>query len=150
MSRYSWVFVLHDVPCGETIIRADGLGDKTVEPAVRKIAESFGFKWEPKFQWWAGTLKHGVEPLESHLRHAGLKPKVETRQCEGHYRPPAFTLALPSADWATAMFNALPTELRVDAYRALARVLHPDAGGDVEAAKTLNAAWTKLTKPGVR
>jgi hypothetical protein len=39
-----------------------------------------------------------------------------------------------------ALFDALPAHLRGPAYRALSKVLHPDAGGDTELMKQLNQA----------
>lgn len=42
--------------------------------------------------------------------------------------------------WADAMYGALGKTLGDKAHKALARVLHPDHGGDLEAMKALNAA----------
>jgi hypothetical protein len=45
----------------------------------------------------------------------------------------------------TEMFAALPSELRRPVHRALARVLHPDMGGDHESMQALNAAAEVLS-----
>ena len=42
------------------------------------------------------------------------------------------------------MFAALPNELRRPVHRALARVLHPDMGGDHASMQALNAAAEAL------
>lgn len=47
------------------------------------------------------------------------------------------------ADWATALFASVPTGLHDKTYRALARVLHPDAGGDTRSAQQLNDAFSR-------
>ena len=44
----------------------------------------------------------------------------------------------------TALFKALPERLRQPAYRSLAKVAHPDTGGDEEIAKALMLAWTEV------
>lgn len=42
-----------------------------------------------------------------------------------------------------ALFGALPAHLRVPVYRALAKVLHPDLGGDTALMQQLTAAMEK-------
>lgn len=42
------------------------------------------------------------------------------------------------------LFRLLPEPLRAPTYRALAKILHPDAGGDEAVAKALTAAWAAL------
>lgn len=46
----------------------------------------------------------------------------------------------------TAMFRLLPARLRQDVYCALARVLHPDRGGDEQAMKMLTAGWDEVQR----
>lgn len=46
----------------------------------------------------------------------------------------------PLGDPMLAFFRVLPVALRQPAYRALARVLHPDAGGDTALMQQLNRA----------
>ena len=46
----------------------------------------------------------------------------------------------------TAMFRLVPPRLRQEAYRALARVLHPDRGGDEQAMKMLTAGWDEVQR----
>lgn len=51
-------------------------------------------------------------------------------------------------DWARGMFAAIPPRLHRKTYRALAAVLHPDAGGDEACMKQLAAANTEaVTTP---
>lgn len=47
-------------------------------------------------------------------------------------------------DALATVFNRIPSRLRQPAYRALVRVLHPDTGGDLRAAQSLNAAWVQV------
>lgn len=47
------------------------------------------------------------------------------------------------ASWADCLFDEIPDRLTLPAYRALSKVLHPDAGGDAEAMKVLAAAWAR-------
>ncbi|WP_425309089.1 hypothetical protein AADG42_10125 [Ammonicoccus fulvus] len=49
-------------------------------------------------------------------------------------------------NWADAMFDALPERLHERAYKALARVLHPDVDGDPEQMKVLTGVRTSRTK----
>lgn len=47
----------------------------------------------------------------------------------------------PAADWAAAMFQQIPDDaLRQKVYRALAKVLHPDTGGNAELFRQLTDA----------
>lgn len=52
----------------------------------------------------------------------------------------------PAADWAGSMFAAVPPRLHKRVHRALAGVLHPDAGGDQRAMQALNDAYANRTK----
>ncbi|MCG5220287.1 hypothetical protein [Streptosporangium sp. KLBMP 9127] len=54
--------------------------------------------------------------------------------------PPPGTRRTSGGTWAEAMFAALSPELGEKAFRALTRVLHPDAGGSTEAMQVLNVA----------
>lgn len=55
--------------------------------------------------------------------------------------PPRHSL---SVSWADAMFAAVPDRLHKPAFRALSRVLHPDADGDHAAMSALSAARDRL------
>jgi hypothetical protein len=48
-----------------------------------------------------------------------------------------------STDWAAAMFADLSARLHKPIYKAFAKNLHPDTGGDSEAMKKLTAAYDK-------
>lgn len=67
----------------------------------------------------------------------------------GTYTPPRSTpRSTPPVNtaWARTLFDALPTTLHDKAYRALAKVLHPDTGGDAELMKALNAERDRRKK----
>lgn len=51
-----------------------------------------------------------------------------------------------SSGWAVAMFAALPDNLRAPAFRALAKVLHPDHGGDGLAMASLTSAFEEARR----
>lgn len=52
----------------------------------------------------------------------------------------------PPADWAKAMFAAVPAQLHKPLHRAVAGVLHPDTGGDHRAMQALNSAYAEREK----
>src|SRR5215218_6922978 len=49
-----------------------------------------------------------------------------------------------TSNWAAAMFAELPSHLHHPVYRALARVLHPDKGGDLDSMQALAAAYAEM------
>jgi hypothetical protein len=50
----------------------------------------------------------------------------------------------PRDDWATALFAAVGPAHHERVFKALVKVLHPDAGGDTELMQTLNRAHDEL------
>lgn len=62
---------------------------------------------------------------------------------ESQPRPPTPDSTRVNEPWE-GMLLATPQALREKAYKALARVLHPDAGGDVAAMQALTQAYAKV------
>jgi hypothetical protein len=56
------------------------------------------------------------------------------------YTPMSVARPVP---WATALYDSLPPRLRQPVFRALARLLHPDTGGDKKVMQELNDNWGK-------
>jgi hypothetical protein len=57
--------------------------------------------------------------------------------------------AVPSADDSFSVLGLLPTaswEVCEAAYKALAKINHPDTGGNEEIMKQINEAWDKIKK----
>jgi hypothetical protein len=48
------------------------------------------------------------------------------------------------ANPARLFFESLPPRFREPAYKALAKVIHPDVGGDGPTMQALNAAWQAI------
>jgi hypothetical protein len=62
-----------------------------------------------------------------------------------HYPPPAPPVR-PASNPVANLLDALPEHLRRPALRALARVLHPDTGGDTDAMRLLTDALNRRGK----
>lgn len=94
---------------------------RTVPPAFRTYA--------PSTRTWCVDEPYVDRALAVLGRHFGSVDITDQRT-------PAI-----GADWATALRDQLPEPLRQPVYRALLRVVHPDAGGDTELTKQLNNAF---------
>lgn len=55
--------------------------------------------------------------------------------------PPRTEAPTPPAQWAIALFAAMPPPLCESVYKALAKVLHPDKGGDLRMCQDLTDAY---------
>jgi hypothetical protein len=118
-----------------TIVRAWGVSSIASPYEAREIVKSIpGSRWDPGRKVWTvptDSIRLAVSILESYgatvhvLGDAPGTPR-ESRK--------------PPADWATALFKAAGPDLGERIYRALARVLHPDCGGDTELMQALNRA----------
>jgi len=72
--------------------------------------------------------------------------EIDTDGPEEEPRPD--TSRHPSATWADQLFARCPDRLVDPIYAALARVLHPDIGGDLNLTQDLNAARDRRRKTG--
>lgn len=87
-------------------------------------------RWDPVRKHWT-TESSWVELLAKRFHDRGHQVAIDGQL----WAPPNMkTLAPP----ITALFDALPAHLRSPAYKALSKILHPDAGGDLELMKQLN------------
>lgn len=85
-------------------------------------------RWDPKVKCWRvrDVFRTDVDEL--------------IRRLNGHTSSTASNvLALP----LVAVFRAVPIVLRQPTYKALSKVWHPDAGGDLRLMQELTAAWNE-------
>jgi hypothetical protein len=103
--------------------------------ALRNCTPATARTWDPDDKLWSVSepyvdrvlraLQPHVGPIETaDLRRPNLKPGVPGK-----------------ANWAHALYDALPDHLKQPAFRALTKVLHPDIGGDLKLAQQLNDAF---------
>lgn len=114
-------------------IQVDGQWARVYSPfTARDILRAMPVrKWDAERKCWSIPAPY-VWSLVEQLKAVGLASEV-------HGAEPARTQQ-QSRSWAEAMFAELPRNLHVAAYRAMAKVLHPDTGGDDVAMKQLNDA----------
>lgn len=107
-------------------------------------------RWDPRRRGWRIAWADADE-LGEVLAEYGLALQRRVLEQESRLaelrrelaRTPAGARSRPPADPFRHLFAALPAQLRKPAYRALARALHPDVGGDQEAMKALTAAYSE-------
>jgi hypothetical protein len=92
-------------------------------------------RWDSEQKQWT-TESSWVELLAKRFTEKGFSVAIDGEL----WRPPDPKVLAPPLE---AFFKALPVHLRVPAYKALVRVLHPDTGGDNEWMQQLNKAAGK-------
>lgn len=118
-------------------------------PYVANLIEDWKFDiqsafrtYDPKTRTWTFHGESAPMAALDLLRRYVARVEVEDNR-PGQHR--ATTSA--ATPWAAALFQALPDRLHRPAYRALARVVHPDVGGDNELAQQLNDAFRARQAP---
>jgi hypothetical protein len=96
-------------------------------------------RWNPDLKLWF-VVADAVNDLTAALKGDGWRVLVRDAASTGHSNRTSDT-----DTWADRMYTALGKPLGDKAHRALSRVLHPDAGGDLEQMKLLNAARDRAT-----
>lgn len=97
-----------------------------------------GRRFDPARKCWvvpahrANEARDAIRSYVDDIETVDLRSRRRTRRA----RP-------AGGDGFDALFRALPPRLRKPAYRALAKVLHPDTGGDTAATQALTTAWEK-------
>jgi hypothetical protein len=94
-------------------------------------------RWNARVKEWT-TETSWVELLAKRFCDRGFDVAIDG---ELWYPPDPKAFAEP----LEAFFAALPPRLRVPAYKALSKVLHPDTGGDTEWMKQLNTAKNRTS-----
>jgi hypothetical protein len=100
------------------------------ETCLKIIKSAPVHRWDRDTKTWT-TETAWVELLCKRFTDAGFAVAVDG---ELWTPPDPKTLAAP----IQGLFDALPARLRPLVFKALARILHPDAGGDLELMKQLN------------
>ena len=109
---------------------------------LKEIVKSFpGKRWDSVGKHWSIPLEF-VQPLAEALRAAGCEVFI-TRPDGTPWRSGKSshgTRATPAADWADSMFAAVGPDRAEVSFKALAKALHPDVGGDNTLMQQLIAA----------
>jgi hypothetical protein len=96
----------------------------------REMTDRFPARWDPNLKAWRIPAAFATEVFA--LLHAeDSPPHVTTRSALGRS--------------LTEVFRPIPSQLRMPTYRALAKVWHPDAGGDHDCMTALNDAWSEVS-----
>lgn len=105
-------------------------------PELNNEMRRLGAHWNAAERGWS-VPAWAVDGLDQVLHEYGLARADEVTDLAARLRAP-FT---PARDPFFALLDQLPVTLRQPAYRALARALHPDAGGDTAVMQALNRAY---------
>ncbi len=110
--------------------------------ALRELVKTFpDRKWNPAQKCWTINLVY-VDSLADALRSAG-ETVFLTRSDGSAYRTGARSHGhrdTPAPSWAETLLDAVGPDRVEPVFRALTRVLHPDAGGDHQLMAALSAA----------
>jgi hypothetical protein len=133
------------MPTATVVITDDGITLRTpyrplfVEQFKAEIP-GWARRWDPARKSWTVDLFFRTEVLDLCRMHFS---QVLTDDCRTRQQQRQRTSGGHAPDWATELFAALPEHLHQLVYRALAKTLHPDIGGDPNAMKVLTAAYDK-------
>lgn len=109
--------------------------------AVDLIRQVPGRRWDADERvWWIRAALIGMTAQV--FTAAGHDVLVDGRP----WTPPTTSSGSHKATGSpwNALFRTLPDRLRQPTYKALARVLHPDAGGDGRLMQELNDTWRDI------
>lgn len=103
--------------------------------AVEIIKTVPGRRWDPEAKTWTIGVDW-VQLLARRFHDAGYPVQIDRKL----WTPPAVSTTGPALP---AFYQQLPDRLKEPVYKALIKVLHPDAGGDTALAQQLNTARDK-------
>lgn len=109
-------------------LRVDFKYNARVISAVKGVP---GARWDPYNRCWtiptmyAQSLATALLPWAAETVWSGVENPIPPTP-----PPPPPAPQPQTCSWADALFNSLRPDLHDSVFRALARVLHPDAGGD--------------------
>lgn len=104
--------------------------------AVAIVKSIPGRRWDPERRHWTIDAGDARIAAERFVR-AGYAVQLDGRPFEATTQQ---STRSPNVGPFLALFTILPKHLRTPVYRALSRVLHPDAGGDTSLMQQLNQA----------
>jgi hypothetical protein len=110
---------------------------ETLVNIVRAIP---GRRWEAARKRWL-IPADAVEAAAAAFIRAGCTVTVDGAVWSPRRRSTADRIEL-----IVGLFEAVPDRLASPTHRALARVWHPDAGGDAALMRELNEAWTRMPR----
>jgi hypothetical protein len=103
---------------------------------IKQTVPGYARSWGPHRRVWI------VDPAWAHIL-------ADTLRCYGHtvvgLDAPRQTHA-GDADWARALFRRVGPSRAGPVFRSLSRILHPDAGGDTQLQRELNAAHAEISQ----
>jgi hypothetical protein len=108
------------------------------EACLKIIKSAPVHRWDRDTKTWT-TETAWVELLAKRFTDAGFTVAVDGEL----WTPPDPKALAPPIQ---SLFDALPTRLRPLVFKALAKILHPDAGGDLELMKQLNKVNEKTRR----
>lgn len=101
--------------------------------AIKACVPYTARSWNPDGKSWIVREPYVDSALRTVSRVVGQLDVADLR-------PPKLSTG-SSVDWASALFAALPENLRTPVYRALLKVLHPDIGGSTAMTQRLIDAF---------
>lgn len=150
------------MPChtpGSVLVEVDRLVTKVYtpyDPAFVALVKTQvpGRRWSPTGRFWYAPTSATPSLKDVAVAYFGY-PVVEvvncrrerTRKRRERTRKQADARTTTRATWADHLFDGLPARLHQPVHRALVKVVHPDHGGDHEAAVALNTAWQRRQVP---
>ena len=119
--------------------------DRDVVESIKQLVPPHSRTYEPDERAWYVTPRYG-DLIRKLLQSAFVD--VEIDEDETYYSPPPPpTSSAPQTSYHVLYLQpAVPPELVESAYRTLARLHHPDAGGSTETMQRLNDAVSSIRR----
>lgn len=95
-----------------------------------------GRRWDAKRKVWTAPAA-SIDVVLDVLDDWPGGVRCKTRQA------PAKRTTSGAGPWPDQMFDQVPSALHAPLYRALAKVLHPDLGGDTQQMQMLTTSWDR-------
>jgi hypothetical protein len=108
---------------------------------IKTIVPSYGRSWRPHDKSWTVDIDWTAELIAA-ARAAGhtVITDVDGAENAQHQHPHSDR----GPGWANGLFDRVGSSRAPACYKALSRVLHPDAGGDTALQQELNRAFAEL------
>lgn len=115
---------------------------------IKASIPSWARTYDPATKTWTILERSYAMKFALDCKSGGLNTVSGLDEDEEKRRkaPPPPPVALPQRNWADELMGRCTPELRTSLYRALAKVLHTDVGGDGSLMAELNDARNKLDR----